>query len=115
MIDHDTLLGNILEEEEYAFRTNEKDLLKNYKDAMRSDEGEKWKMAMDEKIEMFSATMEPSHWSCGSRHSVSYLHSPPFTISGYNNLMSKVPICHRLDFPTLQFPSAPIVPYPLSL
>ncbi len=46
----DTLWGNILEEE-YAFRTNEEDLPKNYEDAMRSDEGEKWKMAMDEEIE----------------------------------------------------------------
>jgi hypothetical protein len=42
--------GNI--PEEYAFRTNEEDLLKNYENVIRGDEGEKWKTAMDEEIEM---------------------------------------------------------------
>jgi hypothetical protein len=37
----DSLWKNILEEREFAFRANEEDLLKNYEDAIRSDEGEK--------------------------------------------------------------------------
>jgi len=47
----DALWRNALEEEEYTFITNEEDLPKNYEDAIRGDEGEKWKMAMDEEIE----------------------------------------------------------------
>ena len=44
-----TLWRNI--PEEYAFRANEEDLPKNYEDAIRGDEGEKWKTAMDKEIE----------------------------------------------------------------
>jgi len=33
--------------EEYTFRANEENLLKNYEDVIRGDEGEKWKVAMD--------------------------------------------------------------------
>ena len=47
----DTVWKNILEEEEFAFRMNKDDLPKNYEDAIRGDEGEKWKNAMDEEIE----------------------------------------------------------------
>jgi hypothetical protein len=47
----DTLWRN-MPEEEYTFRANEEDLPKNYEDAIRGDEGEKWKVAMDEEIEM---------------------------------------------------------------
>ena len=45
----DTLWKNILEEE-FAFRTNEEDLLRNYEEAIEGDEREKWKAAMDEEI-----------------------------------------------------------------
>jgi hypothetical protein len=38
--------------EEYTFRANKEDLPKKYEDAIRGDEGEKWKAAMDEEIEM---------------------------------------------------------------
>src|SRR6266508_4358749 len=45
----DTLWKNILEEE-FAFRTNEEDLPKNYEEVIEGDEREKWKAAMDEEI-----------------------------------------------------------------
>ena len=48
----DSLWKNILEEGEFAFRANKEDLPKNYEDAIRGDEGEKWKSAMDKEIEM---------------------------------------------------------------
>jgi hypothetical protein len=48
----DALRRNIQEEGEYAFRASEEDLPKDYEDAIRGDEGEKWKAAMDEEIEM---------------------------------------------------------------
>ena len=47
----DALWKNVLEEEEFAFRTNEEDLPKNYEEAIEGDEGKKWKAAMDEEIE----------------------------------------------------------------
>jgi len=45
----DTLWKNILEEE-FAFRTNKEDLLRNYEEAIEGDEREKWKAAMNEEI-----------------------------------------------------------------
>ena len=47
----DTLWGIILNNDEFAFRTSEEDLPKNYEGAIGGDEGEKWKAAMDEEIE----------------------------------------------------------------
>jgi len=39
------LWKNILEEGEVAYRMNEEDLQKNYEEAIRGDEGEKWRPA----------------------------------------------------------------------
>ena len=35
----------------YAFRVNEEDFPKNYKEAIESDEGKKWREAIDEEIQ----------------------------------------------------------------
>ena len=43
-------LQRVALDEEFAFRVNEDNLLRSYKEALAGNEGEKWKEAMDEKI-----------------------------------------------------------------
>jgi len=46
----DTFWKAFLEEEDFTFRVNEDDLLKNYEEAIGGVEGKEWKAAMDEEI-----------------------------------------------------------------